>query len=164
MAGISADGDSRLLRCMKLKTQIGRQHPDGMPLYFNCSITKTLYIQDTEHVGTKLRNKLLQPSSLLPMGTKQVNISHLKILIKNATKDEHGLVLKDICPDDRQNFGSLQKITELRVRESLQKYVPESEGTAMYLELCQNITTAFLDTALMPTERIRRIWKSIFFF
>lgn len=161
--GISSDGDSRLLRCMKLKTQIGRKHPDSMPPYFNCSITKTSYIQDTVHVGTKLRNKLLQPSALLPMGTQQVSITHLKILINDVPKDEHGLVFKDICPDDRQNFGSLRKMTELRVLKSLQNHVPESEATVMYLKLCHNITSSFLDMSLAPTERILRMWSSIFF-
>lgn len=136
---------------MKLKTKIGQEHPESMPPYFNCSITNTTYIQDTIHIGTKLRNKLLQPSSLIPMGTKQVSISYLKNLIKNVPKDEHGLVLKDICPDDRQNYDSLRKTSESRVLRSLQNFVPESEGTVMYLRLCKNITSAFLDRKLKPT-------------
>lgn len=163
MRGISSDGDGRLLRCMKLKTKVGQGRPDSMPLYFNCSVTNIIYIQDTIHIGTKLRNKLLQPSSLIPLGTKQVSISHLKILIKNVPKDEHGLVLKDICPDDRQNYDSLRKTCKSRVLRSLQNFVPESEATVMYLRLCKNIASAFLDAKLKPTERIHKMWCSIFF-
>lgn len=163
VVGISSDGDARLLRCMKLNSHLGQEHPESMPPYFNCSITKTSYIQDTPHIGTKVRNKLLQPSSLIPMGTKLVSNSHLKILIKKRPKDEHGLVLKDICPEDRQNFDSLIKTTEPRVLQCLKQHVTGSEGTVMYLELCRKITSAFLDNTLIPTERVSRIWYCIFF-
>lgn len=72
-------------------------------------------IQDTVHVGTKLRNRLLVPSILLPLGNRLISVTHLKLIINNAKKEDHGLVMKDICPDDRQNFGSLEKIMSQRV-------------------------------------------------
>lgn len=78
VAGISSDGDTRLLRCMKLETKIGKKHLNNMPLYFNCSLSKKLYVQDTIHIGTKLRNRLLKQSVILPMGNYQVSVSHLK--------------------------------------------------------------------------------------
>lgn len=148
---------------MKLNSHLGQEHPESMPPYFNCAITDISFIQDTPHIGTKIRNKLLQPSSLIPMGTKLVSNSHLKILIKKRPKDEHGLALKDICPEDRQNFDSLIKTTEPRVLQSLQEHVIDSEGTVMYLKLCQKITSAFLDKTLIATERVFRSWYSIFF-
>lgn len=44
------------------------------------------------------------------MGCKQVSVTHLKLLINGTSKDVRGLVLKDVCPDDKQNFKSLQKM------------------------------------------------------
>lgn len=163
VVGISSDGDSRLYRCMKIKTKIGQKHSDTMPTYFNASLTNTLYVQDTIHTVLKLRNKLLQASLLLPLGNKQVSISHLKILIEHFSKNEHGLVRKDICPDNRQNFASLEKITKPQVLQSLQQYIPDSEATVLFLKLCHYVTSSFMDATLTPLERISRIWFSIFF-
>lgn len=148
---------------MKLKTGIGQQHPGSMQPYFNCGVTKTLFVQDTHHIGTKIRNKFLAASVLLPMGDKQATVSHLKILLNKVPKDVHGLVMKDICPDDRQNYESLRKVMQPRVLEALNEHVPDSEATVMYLKLCQNVTSAFLDPTLTPLERLNRMWFSIFF-
>lgn len=162
MAGISSDGDSRLLRSMKINTRLGRLRPIEMPSFFNSMITETAYVQDPTHIGTKLRNKILQPSILLPMGNKQVSIAHLKILIEKFPKSYHGLSYNDICPEDRQNFGSLQKVMSRETIKHLEN-IPESEGTIMYLKLCQNVTSAFMDQQLSPLERVYRMWYSIFF-
>lgn len=51
------------------------------------------YTQDTIHTVLKLRNRLLKASILMPMGYKQVTVTHLKLLINNTSKDIHGLVL-----------------------------------------------------------------------
>lgn len=160
---MSSDGDSRLVRSMKIKTRIGQLHPVNMPSFFNSSLTDTLYVQDTNHSGLKLRNKLLQPSVLLPMGNKLVSISHLKILIEKFPKSDHGLVYTDICPDDRQNFRSLTKIMKSAVSQFLQESVPGSEATAIYLKLCLYLTSAFIDPNLSPLDRIYRLWFSIFY-
>lgn len=101
MAGISFDSDSRLLRSVKINTRLGRIRPIEMPSFFNSMITETAYVQDPTHIGTKLRNKILQSSILLPMENKQVSIAHLKILIEKYPKSYHGLSYNDICPESR---------------------------------------------------------------
>lgn len=121
------------------------------------------FIQDTIHLGTKLRNRLLKASILLPMGCKQVSIAHLKILLNEVGKDVHGLVWSDISTEDRQNFLSLEKVMHDRVLNALKKYVPDSEATVRYLELCRDITQSFLDVSLSPLERISMIWRSLYF-
>lgn len=122
-----------------------------------------VYIQDTIHIGTKLRNRLLSPSVFLPMGNRQVSISHVKMLLSLAPKEEHGIVYSDICPEDRQNFGSLEKIMRPRVLQSLEKYVYGSEATVMYLRIAEQITSSFLNPELKSTDRIYRIWHSVYF-
>lgn len=120
-------------------------------------------VQDSVHIATKLRNRLLKPCILLPMGSNQVSVAHLKILINVAKKDEHGLVLTDVCPDDRQNYKSFEKITEDRVLQALEKYVPDSESTIYYLKMCKAITKSFIDRSLEPLQRVYMIWHSLYF-
>lgn len=163
VVGISSDADSRLLTSMKTRTN---------PL-FNLSLDSLLnmediellitFIQDTIHLLTKLRNRLLKPSIHLPLGFTQITVSHLKLLIDTVDKNAHGLVKSDICPEDKQNFRSLQKCFDDRVLLALKDNIPGSEGTIMYLKMCRNIYTAFEDNELHPLERIRRIWQSTFF-
>lgn len=121
------------------------------------------YIQDPKHIGTKLRNRYLKPSVVLPIGNKQISVSHLKVLINTVPKDEHGLTLKDICPDDRQNYDALEKVMNQRVSNALIKYVPDSEGTVIYIKICQQVTSSFIDNDLTPLERIYRSSHSVFF-
>lgn len=124
--------------------------------------TDIVYTQDPTHIGTKLRNRLLKPSISLPFGTKAISITHLKILLELAPKDVHGLIMSDIIPDDRQNFGSLEKIIEVRVSNALKKYVIDSDATIVYLNVCKNITSSYLDINLSPLDRVQRIWNAIF--
>lgn len=119
-------------------------------------------IQDTTHIGTKLRNLLLKTSVLLPFGNKAISLSHLKLLMRKAPKDIHGLTISDISPDDRQNYKSLEKIMKTRVTEALNKYVVGSEATVAFLTMCKYITSAFLDRDLQPIERVYRIWYATY--
>lgn len=121
------------------------------------------YVQDLIHVETKLRNRLLKASVHLPIGSTQVSVGHLKILIDTVSKEIHGLVQSDICPQDRQNFRSLQKCFDERVLNALKMYVPGSEGTVAYMQICREMYTAFTDPDLRPIERLRRMWRSTYF-
>lgn len=124
----------------------------------------TVYLQDIIHVLTKLRNRFLKTTANLPMGSFDVSVAHLKVLINTDDKFNHGLVRSDICPDDRQNFRSLQKCYDDRVINALKLHVPGSEATVMYLNLCKKIHSAFLDKDLTPCERLKKIWHAAYFF
>lgn len=160
--GMSTDGDPRMLRCMKnqIKFQI---NPLCVYQYERFLESDTSYSQDPTHVGTKLRNRLLKPSILLPVGNKQVTVGHLKMLIETVSKDVHGLVAKDISPEDRQNFGSLQKLMEPRVEESLKNFIPNSEATIAFIQICRYVTSSYLDINLTPIDRIFRMWYAVYF-
>lgn len=120
------------------------------------------FVQDTMHIGTKLRNRILKSSIVLPLGNKQISQSHLKLLIKTVSKTTHGLMINDVNPKDRQNFSSYEKMSSERVRNALSKHVVDSEGTVIYLEKCQQITSSFLQHDLAPLERIYRIYNAVF--
>lgn len=148
---------------MKYKTGLGSSSPLQCK-YFNSKLSITHFTQDTIHILTKLRNRMLAPSILIAMGHKMVSVSHFKILISTIPKNEHGLVMSDVCPNDRQNYESLEKCMEPRVLESLKKNIPDSEGTIMYLQMCHLISSSFNDPNLDPLQRVYNIWKAIFFF
>lgn len=162
---MSSDGDPRLLSAMRSKVEFCFIELTENELE-SCTaqVTQWIFAQDTTHVGTKLRNRLLKAALLMPMGFQLVSNAHLKTLIKTAPKDVHLLVNSDICPKDRQNYGSLEKIMSTPVIEALEKYVVGSEATVMYLRLCKQITSSFLDEQLNPSERIYNIWHAVYFF
>lgn len=161
VAGFSADGDQRLLNSMifnsKLNCNADLNHT------FDAIHEIICFLQDIVHIGTKLRNRLLSLIAFLIIGNKIVSISHLKMLINLVSKDEHGLVYSDICPDDRQNFASLLKIMEPKVRAALEKYVVGSEGTIEYIRICHEIVSSLYDDDMDPLDRIFFSCRSTFF-
>lgn len=146
LVGISSDGDWKLLAAMKREIS----SPDGI-----------VVIQDTVHLGGKLRNKIL--NSDMPMGKYIVSVHHLKSLVSEVQKSVHGLTQNEIFPEDRMDFDSFLKITDNRVIKALRQYVENSDGTIHYLKLCQNLTSSFLDLKLAPLDRIFRMFRAVFF-
>lgn len=149
VVGISSDGDHRLLASM---------------LYQINQRVHYKFVQDMTHVATKLRNRGLKTSIVLPLGNKQISFAHLKILLNSTVpKSIHGLTISDIDPKDRQNYRSFEKITSERVRNALSEYVMDSEGTVKFLEKCHQITSSFMQYDLKPLERVYRIWNAVYF-
>lgn len=147
--GISSDGDHRLLASMLYQINQGVHYK---------------FVQDMTHVATKLRNRGLKTSIVLPLGNKQISFAHLKILVNSTVpKSIHGLTISDIDPKDRQNYRSFEKITSERVRNALSEYVMDSEGTVKFLEKCHQITSSFMQYDLTPLARVYRIWNAVYF-
>lgn len=165
MKGISSDGDSRTMSVMRRESKLGKTTrclQPKLPGNFNCDFSDVVYVQDDVHILTKLRNRLLKPSILLPFGNKQVSIAHLKMLLNKVPKDLHGLVLGDICPEDRQNFKSFEKLMQPRVSDALKKFVPDSQATVLYLKICSQIYSSYENVEIAPLDRLLQLWQSVF--
>lgn len=164
--GRSSDGDARLLKSMKDTTELGKHHATetyfGQKVWYSSNNNSIDAVQDSTHIGTKLRNRLLKASIYLPFGEYIISKSHLTYLVENVSKDQHGLTESDVDPKDRQNFRSFQKISSENVCKALKKHVPDSDGTIMYLTLCREITSSYMDSSLEPLDRIDKIWYSLF--
>jgi hypothetical protein len=87
MVGVSSDGDSRLLKAMRKKSELPTVHTPESQLpcaWFQWFFAKFrpdfLCIQDTVHIGGKMRNKLLNSKPLL-IG-KYVRLLNLKRILK----------------------------------------------------------------------------------
>lgn len=87
----------------------------------NPTENEILVVQDTTHIATKLRNRLLKPNIILPLGTHRINIGHLKSLVANVQKNVHGLCMTDVCPIDRMNFSSFHKLQKIVLFNHCQK-------------------------------------------
>lgn len=161
VAGFSADGDVRLLNSMLFNSKLNSSSSHNHTFI---GINSTIcFLQDIVHIATKLRNRLLHLLTVLVVGNKVASVSHLKLLINLVSKDQHGLVYSDICPDDRQNFDSIKRIMLPNVRAALGKYVIDSEGTVEYIRICHEITSSLYDDELSPLDRVYFIWRATFF-
>lgn len=137
VVGISSDGDSRLLSIMKTLTSFDLKIANLTEFVKQMPYS----IQDMIHIGTKLRNRLLNSSIIMCIGIHIVSILHIKILLDTVAKEVHGLVSSDIFPEDRQNYGSLEKLMDDRVINALKEHVADSEATIMYLHTFETIRT-----------------------
>lgn len=147
--GFSSDGDTRLLKAMQTSAYSQQ--------------SSQYYIQDTVHIGTKLRTRFLKPKVILPIGNFLISASHLQVLIETYTKDKHLLIRSDLMPEDKMNFCSAEKMCAPTVQELL-KHIPESQGTIAFLKSMNYVLTSFLDKSLTIEDRIYRIWYGVYFF
>lgn len=123
-------------------------------------------MQDTPHIGTKLRNLFLKTikneKKKIPFGKYFIKQSDLRYLINKYSKDKHNLTNSTLNPEDKQNFGSVQRICNKKVIELLRNKVADSHGTSKFLEIIQYIIDSFMNNELSPLERIYKIWYAVF--
>lgn len=159
---IGSDSDPKFNSVMRHNLQFGQtRNIDCVPVpeWFGARFgTNMKYypIQDTIHIGTKFRNKMLNQS--MKFGTHVVSVDHLCALLKRATKEKHRLTEAIIKPKDRQNFDSVLRISNKRVIDLLGSQVEGSQGTVLYLRIIDNVLRSYLDLKLTALERIRAIW------
>ena len=163
--GVSSDADSKLLKAMRLVSQIGiKSSPKSqnfkwfqMPLDGEeCSI-----VQDQMHIGTKLWTRFIKPSIVLPLGNYFIKCSHLEELIDNFEKDVHMLNKNDIRPVDKMNVKAAEKICSSKVLDVLES-VPDSAGTNLFLKNMNLILTSYLSETLTTDERLQYLERRIF--
>lgn len=158
---IGSDGDSRLLKAMRLSVDLfssTKNDPlsslspspslkfSGIPsewkAWFFIKPSCVAFVQDTVHVAVKLKSRLLRPSSLLPMGRFVAGIQDLRTLQVSFGKDEHGLREKDINHKDKQNFNAVLNI----IRASpLLNNIPDAKATKQFVDVIQCVVDAYLD-------------------
>lgn len=113
---ISSDSDPKYNSAMRMNSGIGDDSEQySMNDMFRCGtkIRLPFYTQDYPHIGTKLRNLILQTIAnllKLPMGEFFIQLEHLNQLMKMCKKDQHLLTATTLNPNDRQNFESVLKM------------------------------------------------------
>lgn len=171
----ASDGDAKLLKAMKIETGIGTNlqispedidDPDQFTCrWFNCKMFNMhdpLFIQDMIHILTKLRNRMLRASAIVPLGNGVVCKSFLKYLLENVSKDKHCITSTDIDPKDRQNSESAAKICSTRTQNCLTQYVPGSKSTVLYLKMMNAVTDSMLNVDMDIRDRVSNMWYGLF--
>ena len=117
VVGIASDGDTRLLRAMRIEMGLYTKDGRNMRSYY---LAKGLgppffSFQDTVHILTKMRTRLLKTDTKpLRIGDYIADVSHLNNLIKTVSKSEHLLVQSDLNLADKMNFSSAKKYVPLK--------------------------------------------------
>lgn len=163
LKGFSSDGDTRLLKSME--SQSFPQSPSVPPEWTGWFIQSLdddlpIYVQDTHHIGTKLRNVFLKPSIFLPIGSHVISSTHLIIMIDEKSKEDHEMTTSDINRADKMNFRAVEKIGSERVISVL-KTIPSTEGTIVFLKILKDILDSFLVKEISLAERVNLIWGSV---
>lgn len=161
--GFSADGDTRLLKAMKLSAGLPTSvQLDSRPWYnLDCNENSICYLQDQIHVLTKLRTRLLKVNILLPMGNFFISVGHLHSLIETQSKDKHLLCLSDLAPEDKMNYNSAKKICDQKVIDLLST-IPNSDATKIYLKMMNFLIHSLIEKNTILSDRIYKIWYAIF--
>lgn len=168
---ISSDSDPKYNSAMRKNSGLGSPMSittnSGPVDWFSCANLKwPFYVQDTTHIGTKMRNFFLKTKSnskMLPFGKKHfIDIQHVEYVRRNFSRSEHMMCASTLNPVDRQNFKSVQTMCDKKVSSLLRKFVPNSEGTAKYLEMMRDVIDAFMNPDLTAIERIEKMWYSLF--
>lgn len=108
----SSDSDPRYNAVMRNIMRFGKDNCQSTPEWFCAKFsTNVLYfpMQDVMHIGTKLRNAMLNKSNL-KFGRNKISIQHLQVLVKTIPKELHNLTNYMITPSDRQNVETVIKI------------------------------------------------------
>lgn len=170
---VSSDSDPRYNSAMRKLSDLGREsNTFSNKSWFSCGDSADssikgfpVYIQDSTHIGTKMRNlflKTIEDPSKLPFGKYHIRQDHLEFLVNHLSKDKHNLTPTTLNPKDKQNFDSVLRMTDRNVINLLLQHVRDSSGTAKYLEIIRKIIDSYMDQSLKPLERVYEIWYAVF--
>jgi hypothetical protein len=83
---------------------------------------KELHDQDYIHNGKKLINPLDSLVKTLQLGGDMAIHEHIGLIYQNFTFDEHGVKLEDVQQFDGQNWESVQRMCQVKVRSCLKHW------------------------------------------
>ena len=78
---------------------------------------RAVFFQDSIHLCTKLRERLLSAKATMLFGDKLISIGHILRIIETSSKLNHNLVKSDVLPKDKQNFVGDGKMSTGKMNE-----------------------------------------------
>ena len=172
----STDGDSREMKLMRDHLRLGAplQETFNADMSERISLRKkwpwfvcdyphdNISIQDTVHLGAKLRTRLLKLQKPMPFGKMVANMAHLINLQRQLSKDKHLIRESDLFPQDKMNYDAVQRLCDPQVSLLLETEIPDSSGTCFYLTLMRCLTSSYLDKTLDPLQRVYNLCFAVF--
>ena len=165
-----ADGAGPFLKAMINGSQlfsksVHKTIPSNWSFYMMPNLMpSSLFAQDVIHLLAKMRTRLLLPSNILVIGDANACAAHLKFVLSDFPKEQHGLSARCLDVKDKQNYSSKETILGEGVLDCLEKLDSKlsTKGTREYLEIMRNIRDSFLNKSLRPQKRLYLAWKSLF--
>ena len=137
--------------------------PTGWKSWFHVEVEEAVcFVQDTVHLGVKLKARLLTLSQVLPMAKYSALASHLHLLQAMYRKNQHNLCLKDLDHQDRQNFEAVNRIINPNLLALLDSIL-DSQGTRFYFQIMKSIVENYLDHQSSPLCGIEETWFALSF-
>ncbi|CAH1107466.1 unnamed protein product [Psylliodes chrysocephalus] len=127
----------------------------------NFNVNEPVVIQDTIHIATKLKTRLLNTKVQLTMGNYTVNKCHLETIIKSVSKDKHFLCLSYLDGTHKMNFESIDSLSAPCVTDLLEN--EEFKATQRILIITRYILDSFLDKSISIERRVYLLWYATFF-
>ena len=174
LVGHASDGDSRR-RKLHLEDSLSDEgqrfqinhenftHTGKVVHGENGSWVENLADQDYPHNGKKLVNHLKHSARVLSVGGNLAHMAHIELLINHNHFHalQHGLAVKDVEREDRQNWESAQKLLFPCVRNCLTEInngnaQPQENvsGTIAYLEMCHRYVELFYSLSATLYDKV----------
>lgn len=89
-------------------------------------VNERIPVQDTIHLGAKLRVRLLKRERgiFLVLGNKVACCSDIEHLLRKISKDRHLLRDGDVNQHDKMNYDAVERLCSENVRSLLKEHVP----------------------------------------
>jgi hypothetical protein len=88
--------------------------------HFVCIVLQgNIPVQDTIHLGAKLRVRLLKTLLFLVIGDKVATPAHIISMQNQFSKDQHNLREGDLLLEDKMNYDAVRRLCNLKVRSLL---------------------------------------------
>ncbi|KAE8737840.1 hypothetical protein FOCC_FOCC016691 [Frankliniella occidentalis] len=161
----SSDGDQKLLSAMHsllFNKQFGVYKQEWAEWFYASARQDYVVMQDAVHTVNKFRTRL-SPPHVLFIGKYVASQTHIRSLITNVARGEHGLTNHDLDKEDKMNFDASKKICSERVTDLLKDKVAGSKGTVLYLTSMRYLMEGCLNTSLSPSEKNYKVWYCCFF-
>jgi hypothetical protein len=99
------------------------------PWFAAQAVTEKIPVQDTIHLGAKLRVRLLKRKRgiFMVMGNKIASCSDLEHLLRRVSKDHHLLRDGDVNQHDKMNYDAVERLCSPNIRCLLKEHVPGIE-------------------------------------
>ena len=167
----AADSDSRLLKAMRVTTQLTSSHSSlslnnkstslctpkdnfSVDKWLCTKLYSIFCVQDMVHIAVKFKTRLLKPTIMLPMGCYLASSAHLKIVMSLYGKDVHGIRKRDLDSRDKQNYAAIEHLIKA---SPLLESIPDAVATKIYLEIVDSFVNSYLDRSYSPSKRLGEI-------
>lgn len=158
-SGFSGDGDSRILKAMKILTNLYGGERSKFSWFTAKTTPELICIQDSVHVLGKLKNRIL--STTLSFGHYKISSALIIDVINRFSKERHNLTISEVKSCDRMNFKIIEKLLDEKFIECCTS-TPGAEGLMQFLNLMNAFKDAFQSLDLTILDRIYKCGVVVF--